>query len=63
MATLTFARQLGGSLGAAVFGWVVIVLPGSSAALSVALGAAAAFALAVGFVVAPRAGDEAEVGP
>jgi MFS family permease len=55
MATLTFARQLGGSLGAAVFGWIVIVLPGSSAALSVALGAAA-FALAVGFVVAPRCG-------
>jgi MFS family permease len=60
MATLTFARQLGGSLGAAVFGWVVIVLPASSAALSVALGAASV-ALLAGFVIAPRAGDEPEV--
>jgi predicted MFS family arabinose efflux permease len=59
MATLTFARQLGGSLGAAVFGWLVIVLRESPAALSVALGVAAVV-LAIGFVVAPRVSDEPE---
>jgi hypothetical protein len=45
MATLTFARQLGGSLGIAVFGWI-----GSSGPLFVV----AAGMLAVALVVAPR---------
>jgi MFS family permease len=62
MATVTFARQLGGSLGAAVFGWFVIVLPTSSIALSVALGGAAVV-LVAGLAVAPRALDEPEPNP
>lgn len=54
MATLTFARQLGGSLGAAVFGWLVIVVPdGVSVALCVA-----AVVLVTGLVVAPSDGGD-----
>jgi MFS family permease len=62
MATLTFARQLGGSLGAATFGWLLIVLPTSPAALSVVLGAAA-LTLVVGLALAPRRSDEPEPTP
>ncbi len=57
MATLTFSRQLGGSLGAAVFGWLLIVLPTSPAALTIVLGAAA-LTLVAGLVLAPRRDDE-----
>ncbi|WP_245633822.1 MFS transporter [Amycolatopsis jejuensis] len=53
MATVTFARQLGGSLGAAVFGWLVIVLQTPAVALG-----AAAVVLLVALVAAPRKRDE-----
>jgi hypothetical protein len=62
MATLTFARQLGGSLGAAAFGWLLIVLPTSPTALSVVLGAAV-LTLVVGLALAPRRSDEPEPSP
>ncbi len=59
MATLTLARQLGGSIGAAAFGWVLITMSGSSDATVAILGLAALL-LAVGLVVAPRHRDEPE---
>lgn len=62
MATLTFARQLGGALGAALFGWLLITLPDSPHALTIIF-AAAAGTLVVGFVTAPRTADEPEATP
>ncbi|TDC23697.1 MFS transporter [Streptomyces sp. 8K308] len=57
MGTLTFARQLGGSLGAAGFGWLVLVAPSERAGLSLAFGAAAG-CLVAALLVAPRAADD-----
>lgn len=59
MATLTLARQLGGSIGAAAFGWLLITMSGSSDA-TVAILTVAALLLAIGLVVAPRRRDEPE---
>jgi len=59
MATLTFARQLGGSLGAATFGWLLIVLPTSPTTLTIVLGAAA-LTLVVALALAPHRSDEPE---
>lgn len=57
MATLTLARQLGGSIGAAAFGWLLITMSGSTHALTAILGAAAVLLVAaIGF--APRPRDE-----
>jgi MFS family permease len=53
MATLTFARQLGGSLGAAALGWLLLTITDQPTALTVVLTAAAA-ALTVGLLAAPR---------
>jgi hypothetical protein len=41
MGTLTFARQLGGSLGTAAFGWLLLTIPGNDRALAVVLATAA----------------------
>jgi MFS family permease len=57
MATLTFARQLGGSLGAAVFGWMLIGLPSGPEALTAILASAGAV-MAIALFVAPRSADE-----
>ncbi|TAK69773.1 MAG: MFS transporter [Actinomycetota bacterium] len=62
MATLTFVRQLGGSIGSAAFGWLLITLPTSPTALSVVLGLAA-LALVVGLALAPGRADESEPSP
>lgn len=59
MATLTLARQLGGSIGAAAFGWLLITMSGSSDA-TVTILTVAALLLAIGLVVAPRRRDEPE---
>ena len=56
-ATLTFTRQLGGSLGAATLGWLVNVLPTASTALPIALATAAAVLIAA-LAIAPRTVDE-----
>ncbi|GAA5137607.1 MFS transporter [Pseudonocardia adelaidensis] len=53
MGTLMFARQLGGSLGAAGFGWVLLAAPDPATGLTAVLAVAAAVT-AVAFVVAPR---------
>lgn len=53
MGTLTFARQLGGSLGAAGFGWILLTIPNRHQALAVALGLAALVILAAA-IIAPR---------
>jgi MFS family permease len=53
MGTITFARQLGGALGAAGFGWVVLLAPGGAAGPAVVLGIAAALLLSA-FVIRPR---------
>lgn len=55
MGTLTFARQLGGSLGAAAFGWLLIATPDPATGLTVVLAAAAALG-AGALVIAPRSG-------
>lgn len=57
MATLTLARQLGGSIGAAAFGWLLITLSGSPHAVIAILGTAALLLVAA-IVVAPRHSDE-----
>jgi predicted MFS family arabinose efflux permease len=59
MATLTLARQLGGSIGAAAFGWLLITMSGSANATVAILGLAALL-LAAGFTIAPRRRDEPE---
>jgi len=56
MATLTFARQLGGSLGAAGLGWLVLAV-GERTGPGVAPAAAAAV-LVVALLLAPGRGDE-----
>ncbi|WP_406638301.1 MFS transporter [Amycolatopsis sp. WGS_07] len=56
MATLTFARQIGGSLGIAVFGWITLVAD-SGAALPIVFLLAAAVLLA-GVFLAPRAAHD-----
>ncbi|MFD2465966.1 MFS transporter [Amycolatopsis silviterrae] len=56
MATLTFARQIGGSLGIAVFGWITLTVD-SGAALPIVFLLAAAVLLA-GVLLAPRAAHD-----
>ncbi|MHA6617873.1 MFS transporter [Pseudonocardia sp. DLS-67] len=58
MATLMFARQLGGSLGAAGFGWILLATPDPAAGLTLVLAVATAL-VACALVIAPRR----EVGP
>jgi len=53
MGTLTFARQLGGSLGAAGFGWILLTIPDRDQALAVVLALATLVILAAA-VIAPR---------
>ncbi|GAA4385211.1 MFS transporter [Tsukamurella soli] len=53
MGTLTFARQLGGSLGTAAFGWLLLTIPDRDRALTVVL-AAAAIIIAAAIPYAPR---------
>lgn len=53
MATLTFARQLGGSIAAAVFGWILLTTPDTTTGLTTALMVAAA-AVATALALAPR---------
>jgi predicted lipid-binding transport protein (Tim44 family) len=53
MGTLTFARQLGGSLGTAAFGWLLLTIPGHGRALAIIL-AAAAVVIAAATPIAPR---------
>ncbi|WP_285486775.1 MFS transporter [Amycolatopsis taiwanensis] len=53
MATLTFARQIGGSVGIAAFGWTTVLFDGSGGLSMVFL--LAAVALLAGVVIAPRA--------
>lgn len=53
MGTLTFARQLGGSLGAAAFGWLLLTIPGNDRALAIVL-AAAAIITAAAALIAPH---------
>jgi MFS family permease len=53
MGTLTFARQLGGSLGAAAFGWLLLAAPGRATGLTLVLTVAAAV-VACALVIAPR---------
>lgn len=57
MATLTFARQLGGSLGIAVFGWI------SAATTLPAAFIAAAAMLALAMVIAPADGPATPTPP
>ncbi len=57
MGTLTFARQLGGSLGAAAFGWLLLTVPNRDTALAIILAAAAAV-VAVSALIAPPAPTE-----
>ncbi|MEU4834813.1 MFS transporter [Streptosporangium sp. NPDC023615] len=59
MGTLTFARQLGGSLGTAAFGWLLLVAPGTRVGLTLVL-ATAALCLLAALLVSPRAGDDPE---
>ncbi|WP_037367795.1 MFS transporter [Amycolatopsis orientalis] len=56
LATLTFARQIGGSLGIAVFGWITLAAD-SGAALPIVFLLAAVVLLA-GVILAPRAAHE-----
>lgn len=53
MGTLTFARQLGGSFGAAAFGWLLLTVPGNDRALAIIL-AAAAIITAAATLIAPH---------
>lgn len=55
-ATLTLARQLGGSIGAAAFGWLFIILSSSDTMLAVTL-IAGAILLRIGIFAAPRRRD------
>jgi MFS family permease len=59
MATLTFARQIGGSAGIALFGWIILLLA-APAGLSVVF-ALAALALAVALLAAPGSSHDAPV--
>jgi len=62
MGTLTFARQLGGSLGAAAFGWILLTIPDRRQALAVILGLAA-LVLLTAAVLAPRRHHEHQEPP
>ena len=53
MGTLTFSRQLGGSLGTAAFGWILLTVTPKNVALAVVLWAAALIT-GVSGLVAPR---------
>jgi MFS family permease len=57
MATLTAARQLGGSVGTAALGWLLLAMPDPTAGLTAVL-AAAALVLVVALPLAPRRADE-----
>jgi nitrate/nitrite transporter NarK len=57
MGALGFARQLGGSLGAAAFGWVVLTAPGIRTGITIALATATA-CLVAALAAAPRRGDD-----
>ncbi|GAA3020541.1 MFS transporter [Streptosporangium longisporum] len=57
MGTLTFARQLGGSLGTAAFGWILLVAPGTRTGVTLVLATAAACLLAA-LLVSPRTEDD-----
>jgi MFS family permease len=59
--TLSFARQLGGSLGVAVFGWLTLIISGGHGLSTVFLLAAAV--LLIGLTAAPRARDESAAQP
>ncbi len=56
MGTLMFARQLGGSLGAAAFGWLLLAAPDHGTGLTVVLAVATAL-VAGALVIAPRVHD------
>ncbi len=60
MGTLTFARQLGGSLGTAAFGWLLLTIPNRDRALTVVL-AAAAIIVAAAIPYAPRREQPPEI--
>ncbi|MCU1686729.1 MAG: hypothetical protein JWQ81_7468 [Amycolatopsis sp.] len=53
MGTITFTRQLGGAVGAAGFGWIVLLAPDGAAAPAVVLGIAAVL-LMTAFLSRPR---------
>lgn len=57
MATLTLARQLGGSIGTAAFGWLLITLPDPAHAITAILGTAALLLLTA-TIAAPRSRHE-----
>jgi hypothetical protein len=59
MATLSFARQIGGSAGIALFGWITLLAAGP-AGLSLAF-ALAVLALAIALVTAPRSSHDSPV--
>jgi MFS family permease len=59
MATLSFARQIGGSAGIALFGWITLLAAGP-AGLSLVF-ALAALALAIALVTAPRSSHDSQV--
>lgn len=60
MGTLTFARQLGGSIGAAGFGWLLLTINTTADGLTVVLAAAAGCA-ALALLVGPSRDDEPEL--
>ncbi|WTW99276.1 MFS transporter [Streptomycetaceae bacterium NBC_01309] len=57
MGALTFARQLGGSLGTAFFGWLVLTAPSQRTGLILALSVATCVLVAA-LATAPRPGDD-----
>lgn len=57
MATLTFARQIGGALGAAGYGWLLLAVPDRDLGLSVVLTSAAATVVAA-LALGPRRAHE-----
>jgi hypothetical protein len=56
MASLTFGRQIGGSLGIAIFGWIILFLAGTAGLITVF--AVAAAALAAAFIAAPTSAHD-----
>lgn len=61
MGTITFVRQLGGTLGVAGFGWLLLLTPDNGIGLTVVLATAAAV-LALALFVTPRREHEPEGG-
>lgn len=57
MGLLTFGRQLGGSLGAAAFGWILLTTNEAHAGPALVL-ASAALVVVAALLLAPRAADE-----